>query len=329
MDLLKQSTAATIKMGPFLDDTDGKTAETGLTIAQADIRLTKNGGAYAQSNNAAGATHDEGGEYGVPLDTTDTGTLGRLKVRIHVSGALPVWKDFLVVPANVYDALVLGTDYLQVDEVQISGDGTAADNAEAFFDGTGYAGTNNVIPTVTAVSNGVTLANDAITAAKFDETTAFPLAAADSGATQVARVGADGDTLETLSDQIDAVVADTNELQTDLTNGGRLDLLIDAILADTNELQTDLTDGGRLDLLIDAIVADTNELQTAGDADATTSLTLEEKIIRIYRFLMNKMNITDATGAVALRNEADGADIATQTITDNDTTTVRTAVSWS
>ena len=32
---------------------------------------------------------------------------------------------------------------------QISGDATAADNAEAFFDGTGYAGTNNVIPTVT------------------------------------------------------------------------------------------------------------------------------------------------------------------------------------
>lgn len=49
---------------------------------------------------------------------------------------------------------------------------------------------------------------------------------------------------------------------------------------------------------------------------------------RLYRFLMNKMNITDATGAVALRNEADGADLATQSITDNDTTTVRTALTW-
>jgi hypothetical protein len=35
----------------------------------------------------------------------------------------------------------------------ISGDSTAADNEEAFFDGTGYAGTNNVIPTVTNVTN--------------------------------------------------------------------------------------------------------------------------------------------------------------------------------
>lgn len=35
----------------------------------------------------------------------------------------------------------------------ISADATAADNAEAFFDGTGYAGTNNVIPLVTTATN--------------------------------------------------------------------------------------------------------------------------------------------------------------------------------
>lgn len=34
------------------------------------------------------------------------------------------------------------------------------------------------------------------------------------------------------------IVVDTNELQTDWTNGGRLDLIIDLILADTGELQT-------------------------------------------------------------------------------------------
>lgn len=54
------------------------------------------------------------------------------------------------------------------------------------------------------------LANDAITAAKFDETTAFPLAAADSGATSVARTGADADTLKTLSDQIDGISGSSN-----------------------------------------------------------------------------------------------------------------------
>ena len=49
------------------------------------------------------------------------------------------------------------------------------------------------------------LADDAITSAKFDESTAFPIKSADVGSTQIARVGADGDTLESLSDEIAAV----------------------------------------------------------------------------------------------------------------------------
>lgn len=43
--------------------------------------------------------------------------------------------------------------------IQISGDSVAADNAESFFDGTGYAGTNNVIPTVTTVTTTTNLTN--------------------------------------------------------------------------------------------------------------------------------------------------------------------------
>ncbi len=129
MQYLKQSTAVTKKLGPFLDEDDGKTPEEGLAIAQADIRLSKNGGAFAQTNNAAGATHDENGWYGVPLDTTDTATLGSLKVAIHESGAGPVWETFLVVTANVYDSMC-STDKLQVDAVEISSDSTAADDLE-------------------------------------------------------------------------------------------------------------------------------------------------------------------------------------------------------
>ncbi|CAK0771354.1 hypothetical protein CCP3SC15_420028 [Gammaproteobacteria bacterium] len=126
---LKQSTAATIKMGPFLDDTDGKTAETGLTISQADIRLTKNGADVAQTHNAAGATHDEGGFYDIPLDTTDTNTLGRLKVFVEESGSLPVWQDFMVVPANVWDSM-FGAAYLQVDLTQIATAAVSASTAQ-------------------------------------------------------------------------------------------------------------------------------------------------------------------------------------------------------
>lgn len=138
---LKQSTAATVPMGPFLDSTDGVTPEESLTISQADIKLSKNGGAFAQSNNAAGASHAANGHYLVPLDTTDTNTLGRLRVAITESGATPVWQDFMVLSANVWDALY-ATDKLQVDLTQISG---STDNGTHL--GTLAAGQANIITT--------------------------------------------------------------------------------------------------------------------------------------------------------------------------------------
>lgn len=57
--------------------------------------------------------------------------------------------------------------------------------------------------------DAMTLSDDAITASKFDESTAFPIKSDDSGSTQIARVGADGDTLETLSDQVDGISTST------------------------------------------------------------------------------------------------------------------------
>lgn len=112
---LKQSTAVDVGLGPFVDQTDGFTAETALTIIQADVRLKKNAGAWAQKNSASSATHEENGWYEVPLDTTDTNTLGILLMAVNETGALPVWREFMVVPAEVYDTLVGGTDNLTVD----------------------------------------------------------------------------------------------------------------------------------------------------------------------------------------------------------------------
>lgn len=65
-----------------------------------------------------------------------------------------------------------------VNVTQLSGDSVAADNAEAFFDGTGYAGTGNTMPTVTSVTNQVT-AN--VTGISGDATAADNLEAALDG----------------------------------------------------------------------------------------------------------------------------------------------------
>lgn len=217
---LKQGTAVTVKLGPFVDDADGVTALTALTISQADIRLSKNGGDIAQTNNATGATHDELGYYDVPLDTTDTATLGALRVLVSESGALPVWADFMVVPANVWDSL-FGADKLQVHADEITA----------------------------GLITAAVIATDAIDADAL---------AADA----IAEINATVDTA--ISDAALATAANLSAV------AGYLDTEVAAILADTNELQTDLADGGRLDLLIDAIKAVTDALPNSG---ALTTLT--------------------------------------------------------
>ena len=120
MPILRQSTSITITMGPYLDNVDGNTERTGLTIAQANVRLSKNGGTYAQKNDANSATHQEMGNYSVALNATDTGTPGRLRVYTHPTSSLPVWADFIVLTSNSYEALVSGGELLKADVHQFA-----------------------------------------------------------------------------------------------------------------------------------------------------------------------------------------------------------------
>jgi hypothetical protein len=102
---LKQSTASqSVAIGPFIDDTDFKTPETGLTIANTDIKLVVNGAASV-NKNSGGGTHRINGVYGITFDVTDTATVGEIEVSVVVSGALPVFHKFTVLEEVVYDAL--------------------------------------------------------------------------------------------------------------------------------------------------------------------------------------------------------------------------------
>jgi len=102
--VLRQSTASQeLALPRFVDSTDGVTAETGLTIANTDIKLTKSGGTTQANKNSGGATHIATGDYYTVLDATDTDTVGNLHIVIGVSGALPVWVDCLVVEEAIYD----------------------------------------------------------------------------------------------------------------------------------------------------------------------------------------------------------------------------------
>ena len=106
---LKQSTAVDVILGPFVDSTDGDTEEIGLTIAQADVRLSKNGQTGAQKNDVTSCVHDADGFYNCELDTTDTNTVGQLTIYVHVAGALCVRMDYHIVEEAVYDAMYGGS----------------------------------------------------------------------------------------------------------------------------------------------------------------------------------------------------------------------------
>ena len=100
---LRQSTAFTFRLGPFIDESDFKTAATSLSIAYTTVRLSKAGAAFASKNDTTAPTHDSNGWYVIALNTTDTNTVGTLDVAIHQNGALPVFTRFYVLPQNVYD----------------------------------------------------------------------------------------------------------------------------------------------------------------------------------------------------------------------------------
>lgn len=123
---LKQSTASQTRIiGPFVDETDFKTAETGLTIANTDIKLSKNG-ASVVDKNSGGGTHITNGNYAITLDATDTNTVGELFVSVVESGALQVVAKFWVLEEAIYDALfgasAAGFDANQrVDVIKVAG----------------------------------------------------------------------------------------------------------------------------------------------------------------------------------------------------------------
>ncbi len=103
---------------------------------------------------------------------------------------------------------VRNVDVVKIYVTGAAGDTTTPDTTVRWFEIAALRPTTADRELDVSAGGEVELIDDAITAAKYDESTAFALAAADAGATQVARVGADGDTLETLSDQLDVAQTD-------------------------------------------------------------------------------------------------------------------------
>jgi len=231
MFIIRQSTSTTVLIGPYVDDTDFKTAETGLTIANTDIRVSKNG-ANIVAKNSGGGTHDENGWYAITLDATDSSAVGTLQIHSVVAGALPVWMEFQVVEENVYDA------------IYVSGAGIGTDVASILTD------TGTTIPaTITTIDTNV----DAILV---DTGTTIPATITTIDANVDAILVDTGTTLDTkintIDTNVDAILVDTGTtIPATLTT-------IDSVGDDTNtKVGTIIFATDTLEATCDAILVDT------------------------------------------------------------------------
>lgn len=254
---------------------DGDVFQTSVTLAAGDVQVSKDGGAFSNITS-------------LPTEISSTGVLivaltatemnaDRITVRFH-DAAGDEWKDRLV---NIFTETVQINDLATATALQ-----TVDDNVDSILADTG--------------TDGVVLANDAITAAKYDESTAFPLKSADTGSTSVARTGADGDTLESLSDQLDVAQADLDnpsQYKADVSslatavNLAMVDGVVDAIKAKTDLLPADPADSSDIPTadiaaikaktdLLPASPAATGDIPTSGDvADAVWDELLSAHVI--------------------------------------------------
>lgn len=167
---LKQNTAVTIQLGPFIDATGVGAAATGLTITPSECKLSKNGGTLAAKNEATNLAHDANGMYKALLDATDTNTVGILTIipADTAVGHQPFSQNYMVLPANVYDSL-MGTDNLEIDVKQVAG--AAVNTASA------QLGVNVVSLTSGAIT-AAALAADAIGASELAADAAAEIATA-------------------------------------------------------------------------------------------------------------------------------------------------------
>lgn len=102
---IRADTAGTLKIGPFVDATDGVTPETGLTIEDGDILIAQpSGGALGEEAGVSDCTHDAGGVYDCAYNASVFDTEGMVLVSVQETGAAPWFGRYDVQTGDFYDA---------------------------------------------------------------------------------------------------------------------------------------------------------------------------------------------------------------------------------
>ena len=232
---IKQSTAITVPF--YVHDANGD-AVTGLTDGSFTKRISKGSAAFGAMTVTI--TEMENGWYSIPLSTSHSDTLDILTILFTNAGAKQVNLQFRVTAKLIDNLNDLGGVAQTADNNTI----LATLPTQTYLDGRTLASASYFDPATDTVAN-VTLCATT--------TTNTDMRGTDSAATAA--------NLAIVDANIDAILVDTG---TSIPAGITvLDAKIDAvkidtaaILIDTNELQADWANGGRLDLILDARMAE-------------------------------------------------------------------------
>jgi hypothetical protein len=170
----------------------------------------------------------------------------------------------------------------------------------------------NDIAATDIVSNGAitTLAGAVVNVDLVDTcTTNTDMRGTDSAATASALATVDAN-VDAIKTSTDAILIDTNELQGDWTNGGRLDLILDAILADT-DADVVLTVTER-NAIADAIL--NRDMSTGTDSGSDVVRTVRQAL----RMNRNKVSISGGTLTVTKEDDTTASWSASVTTTAGD-----------
>lgn len=310
MIYLRQSTASQeIPLGYFVDSTDGNTEETGLTIANTDIKLWKSGATTLASKNSGGATHISNGIYYAVLDATDTDTVGPMAIFCHVSGALTVRLETTVLDEAMYDWMFGTAVPLSPTTAGRTLDVTATGAA-----GIDWANVENPTTTVGLSGTTVQTATDIATLI---------------GTPAGADVSADIAAIEAQTDDIGAAGAGLTaipwnaawdaEVQSEVADGLAVyDPPTYAEMIAAISALNDLSPAEVNAEIVDALATD----QYAESAAAVgSSATIVAMLTWLKTLARNK--ITQTTTTQTLRNNGDTADVAAAAVSDDGATFTR------
>ncbi len=156
MQLLKQSTAATIVVGPVLDASGAAVT----TAVAANFSIAKNGTVAALTTETV--THSVNGHYTIALTTGNTNTLGQLDVIVNASTMAMANHRYTILTAGMFDAIVTNGRLIYSDtansEVHVTGAKHIAADVHQMQD--------DVITAAAIADNAITaaaLASDAVT----------------------------------------------------------------------------------------------------------------------------------------------------------------------